>query len=180
MSFKCLKDLLYVSSDIRTPQAKEFLQDTKTLQLICNGITSIICPDLYDAGMNAVQALKSGVGLASHHDVLDEWESVWSGISIILNRRTPMHRDWGGAFQFYDLLISGGTHTACVLDLPDLGAELQYLPGTAVAISGKVLRHGVKGWEGGERVCAAHFMKDAVHDRLQQPRSDWPHLADYL
>lgn len=50
--------------------------------------------------------------------------------------------------------------------LPDLGATLRYLPGTLVAVSGKIIRHGVPQWAGEERFCIAHFMKDAVLDRL--------------
>ncbi len=80
----------------------------------------------------------------------------------------------------YDLLFSSGTHEQCMLDVRDLGLRLSYLPGTAVAIAGKVLRHGVEAWDGGERICQARFMKDAVHDRLGQQRPDWVCHKDYL
>jgi hypothetical protein len=67
-----------------------------------------------------------------------------------------------------------------MLDVNDLGMRLQYLPGTGVAIAGKVLRHGVRTWEGGERICLARFVKDSVHDRLGQPRPNWVCYDDYV
>jgi len=105
---------------------------------------------------------------------------VWSGFSLIVNRKTFFHRDVGAAPMDYDLLFSSGTHQQCTLDVQDLGLRLSYLPGTGVAIAGKVLRHGVRTWEGGERICQARFMKDAVHDRLGQQRPEWVCHEDYL
>ena len=86
----------------------------------------------------------------------------------------------GAAPSEYDFLFSGGTHTECFLEVRELGARLSYLPGTGIAISGKVLRHGVMSWEGGERICHARFIKDAVHDRLGQPRPDWVCHENYF
>jgi hypothetical protein len=80
----------------------------------------------------------------------------------------------------FDSLFSAGTHTNCNLDVPDIGATFSYLPGTGVAIAGKVLRHGVKVWEGGERICQARFMKDAVHDRLGLLKPTWVNYDDYI
>jgi len=176
---KRLVDDLYVSSDLKSIEELGYIETMSQHELICNAITSVVAPQMYDAGMGATQGLCQGMHLANPADAFTTWSSVWSGISVIVNRKTPLHRDWGGAFPIYDLLVSGGTHTGCFLDIPDLGSRLRYLPGTAVAISGKVLRHGVKDWEGGERVCNAHFMKDAVHQRLGQPRPNWPRLDDY-
>ena len=67
-----------------------------------------------------------------------------------------------------------------MLDVQDLGLKLLYFPGTGVAITGKVLRHAVETWDGGERICQAQFMKDAVHDRLGRQRPDWVYHKDYL
>ena len=105
---------------------------------------------------------------------------MWSGFSIIVNRKTILHRDTGAAPTDYDFLVSSGSHKQCVLDVQELGLKLSYPPGTGVAVVGRVLRHGVKTWEGGERICQARFMKDAVHDRLGQPRPDWVRYEDYI
>ena len=158
----------------------QFLTTTNQFEHICNAITSVISPALYSAGISAVHELQHGSVLSNHHGVVNHWTSAWSGFSLIVNRTTPLHRDWGAAAPFYDLLVSAGTHTECSLHLPDIGARFRYCPGTAIAISGRVLRHEVSDWCGGERICCAHFMKDAVHERLGQPRPSWPLLADYL
>lgn len=174
------QDLLYVSSDIRTPEAAEFLRITEPLEMACNAITAVIAPDLYISAKEAIRLLKQGVGLHTLLDCVGSWFSVWSGMSLIVNRSTPLHRDPGAASSMYDLLVSGGTHTQCTLDVPDIGASFSYLPGTTIGICGRVLRHKVDSWEGGERICAAHFIKDAVHGRLNQIRPPWPRLPDYL
>jgi hypothetical protein len=178
--FQRLNDKLYVSSDLRSDEAAQFLATTSQFHLVCNAITSIISPTLYSAGLSAIGQIQRGSVLAVHHPCVDRWTSVWTGISIIVNRATPMHRDWGAAPPFYDLLVSGGTHADCHLNLPDLGTRLWYLPGTAVAVSGRVLRHEVPDWLEGERICCAHFIKDAVHDRLGEARPVWPCLTDYF
>jgi hypothetical protein len=105
---------------------------------------------------------------------------VWSGFAQIVNRRTPLHRDTGGAPSDYDFLLSGGTHTKCLLEVRELGLGLSYTPGTGILIAGKVLRHGVDTWEGGERICHAKFIKDSVHDRLGQQRPSWVLHEDYF
>ena len=171
---------LYVSSHTRTDEAADFLKVTTSLDVMCNAITALIGPQQYDAGLEAICLLKSGSHLHDTHPNLDYWGSVWSGFAIIVNRSTFTHRDTGAAPADYDLLVSSGTHKQCTLDVHDLGLKLSYPPGTGVAVAGKVLRHGVKGWEGGERICQARFMKDAVHDRLGQPRPNWVCHEDYI
>jgi hypothetical protein len=168
-----MKDSLYVSSSIKTETAAGFLQVTAPLDIIYNAITSLVAPKLYDIGLGAVRLIKEGHSLHQTHQNVHLWTSVWSGFALIVNRKTPFHRDPGGAPPDYDLLISSGTHTSCVLEVHDLGVMANYLPSTVVAIAGKVLHHGVGSWDGGERICQAHFIKDAVHDRLGLPRPDW-------
>jgi hypothetical protein len=59
------------------------------------------------------------------HDI--EWPSrVWQGISVMINRLTPKHRDEAGPKTGYDLLLAAGSANDAVLELDDLGAELEY------------------------------------------------------
>ena len=58
----------------------------------------------------------------------------------------PPHRDMGGSPAYYDFLLSSGTHKQSRMDLPELGTTLSYGPGILVAISGKVLLPGEKGF----------------------------------
>lgn len=141
-----------------------------------SAITSIIAPDQYLAGIKSVSALKNMV----HTSKPVVWPSVFSGIEVIVNRETPHHRDPGASPSFYDLLVSLGQANQAILDLPDLGAELGYPPGTMVYIAGKVLEHGVPGWGDGERIVIAHFVKDKVHDKQDIPRPSFPMEQDFL
>ena len=164
---------------MRSHGAADFLATTYEFHLICNGITSIVSPSLYSAGLSTITHVRHDSVLSNHHPVVNCWASVWSGCALIVNHTTPIHRDWGATASSYDLLVSAGTHSHCYLDLPDIGARLRYLPGTGIFISEKVLRHQVDEWLGGERICGAYFMKDAVHDRLGVARPSWPCLDDY-
>jgi hypothetical protein len=139
-----------------------------------------VSPQQYDYGQAAIRCLKEGDHLDRRLPVIDNWHSIYSGSSLIVNRKTRFHRDAGGAPSHYDLLVSGGTHTDCFLEVRELGLTLQYLPGATVVIAGRVLRHGVDSWKGGERICHARFIKDSVHDRLKLPRPNWVLHRDYF
>jgi len=65
------------------------------------------------------------------------------------------------------------------LNVYELGLRLSYPPDTGVAVAGNILKH-VKTWDGGERICQVCFMKDAVRDRLGQPRPEWVCYEDYI
>jgi hypothetical protein len=166
--------------DIRTNQATNFLCATASIDLLSDAVTALVAPQLYDCGKAAIKCLKEGDHLDRCLPAVNHWHSVWSGFSLIVNRKTPFHRDMGGAPSDYDLLLSGGTHTECFLEVRELGLKLKYLPGTGIAISGRVLRHGVDDWSGGERICQAKFIKDSVHDRLGQQRPSWVLHNDYF
>jgi hypothetical protein len=114
------------------------------------------------------------------YDNVSLWPSFFSGIEVISNRRTPPHRDAKAATSAYDFLLSAGRHKSAVMELPDLRAKLSYTPGTLVAICGRVLRHAVTNWDSGERLCIAHFIRDAVHNRLGIKRPDWVTNQPYL
>jgi len=178
--FQRLQDFLYVSSSIKSDYSADFLEMTANFNIICNAITALVAPEQYDAGMAATQLIKSGQHLYETHQSIYHWNSVWSGCSVIVNRSTPIHRDAGAAPTDYDFLSSSGTHKRCVLDVYELGARLWYPPGTGVVQLGRIFRHGVRKWDGGERICCALFVKDAVHDRLEQRRPNWVSYNDYI
>jgi hypothetical protein len=138
---------------------------------LLNAVLSMIHPELYQAGLQATRFLKGANALLNRS--VAAWPSVFSGITVISNRQTPPHRDRGGWAQSYDLLVSAGTHAHSVLGLSDVDARLVYRPGAVVAVCGKLLRHDVLQWDGGERVCFAHYMKDAVLNRLEIARAAW-------
>lgn len=128
---------------------------------------------MYVAGREAIAQLKEGGVLAGEHPNVDLWPSAFSAMQVIVNRKTPAHRDRGAAPCAYDLLISAGTHTQSFINLIDIKTTLSYAPGTVVLVCGRVILHEVPSWEGGEHICVAHYIRDVVHDRLGVERSDW-------
>jgi hypothetical protein len=149
-------------------------------ELLCDSVIALISPGMWDAGTNAIQKIKSGVEMAKDYPNVNLWPSIYSAVDVIVNRTTPPHRDSSSCSTHYDLLVSVGTHTSSSLRLRELGVALSYAPGSLVCLCGRILMHEVDGWEGGERICFAHYMVDAVHDRLGSTRPLWPMHASYL
>jgi hypothetical protein len=117
--------------------------------------------------------------MAQQYNNVELWPSVYTGMQVIVNRVTPLHRDEGGSPQHYDVLVSTGKHMNTSLKIPELGLSFSYSAGTLVSFCGKILFHEVAGWKG-ERVCFAHFVKDTVHERLELRRPTWPKVQDYF
>jgi len=159
---------------MRTPLGSIFLEKVANAELLHNAILSLVSPDLYLQGLQAVDRLSEGTVPYERHRNADKWTSVFSALQVIVNRKTPGHRDQGAAPMVYDLLTCAGTYTHSVLQVRDLGARFYYNPGTVIALCGKVLLHEVKNWEGGERICIAHYMRDNVHQCLGLRRPFWP------
>ena len=107
-------------------------------------------------------------------EVLSLWSVPFSGVSIISNRSTPLHRDCNSRKEWMDLLVALGKYQRGIMTLPGLGVELLYSPGTVVGIAGRVLQHGVEC--DGERACLAYYMRDKVHERLGVRAPSWFNL----
>jgi len=78
---KCSQRLdhpLYVSSDIRSKEACTLLQMTTSIDLLCNAITVLTAPQLYDVGMSAIQKFRKGWHHSQLHPNVDHWTSVWT------------------------------------------------------------------------------------------------------
>ena len=163
-----------MSADLRNPIGVDFVGRVRNAEILHNAILALISPELYWKGHEAVEHLRGGDFLANRHPNIERWNSAFSAWQIISNRVTPAHRDMGAAPMVYDLLTCVGTYTHSVLHVHDLGARFHYTPGNVVALCGKVLLHEVKSWQGGERLCIAHYMRDNVHNRLGVPRPGWP------
>jgi hypothetical protein len=174
-----LQDDIYVSETLRKPEMKQSLPSIANSEFLCNSVLALVSPELYKIGLDAVNRLKHSVVHSMGHPNMSLWPSVYSRIQIIVNRETPAHRDPGAAPPAYDMLVSTGTHTVSDFYLADIKTTLLYAPGTVVALCGRVLRHEVMTWEGGERICIAHYMKDNVHERLMLPRPGWVHRDKY-
>ena len=137
---------------------------------ILSSVLSIIHPSLYDAGSLAMHCLNDW---AAAHDsqmaaALANWSTVFTNVSVIVNRCTPLHRDPHSQSDWYDLLVSVGKYDDCALHIPTLGIQVLYTPGTIIAFSGHLLQHSVNEVDG-VRCCLAYYMRDNIHHWLRVP-----------
>ena len=138
------------------------MKATKDAKIFLNLALSLIHPDLFQSGvlmLRKLQAVKTTKAIAS------KWQSVYTGIQIISNHLTPLHRNSKGQPEWFDILASycGGGSIPHLL-VQDLGLELDYASGTIVGLCKTIFEHGVRAWGGGDRVCYAHFMREAVRE----------------
>lgn len=163
--------------NLRTnPEARTWLAKVKAVEEYVNAVLALTHPSLYD---NAEQAMCQLRTISSHPEITSDWTSVFTGIAVITNRTTPSHTDHGGRPSWYDTLLNLGTFSKATLDLPDLGAQFSYPPGTIINICGNILEHRVNSWGKGDRVCYAHFMRKKVLRRLKVDHATWVHQNSY-
>ncbi|KDQ49042.1 hypothetical protein JAAARDRAFT_144021 [Jaapia argillacea MUCL 33604] len=143
---------------------------------VLNAILSVIHPQLYLVVRAARYALKSDPSFAS---LMEFWNSVYTGVAVIANRETPIHRDPQCPSKWYDLLATVGPYTGAELELRGVGLRFAYASGTIVGLSGYVLKHGVSSCTG-ERVCYAYFMRSKVVSRLGIPIDATSRVDQYL
>ncbi|KAG1729647.1 uncharacterized protein EDB91DRAFT_1059927, partial [Suillus paluster] len=167
-----IQDPLVTSASYSSAEVQEWLAALLTTEYFWNAITAASAPGLFEAGSTAISEVVQQVRRASKPDAVPP--SIFSGLEVIANCVTFSHRDPGGAPSLFDLLVSLGSGHEAKLTLRDIGAELDYHPGTMVFISGKVLEHSIGPWIKGERIVIAHFMKDKVHSRVGVPRPAFP------
>lgn len=148
--------------------------------MILSAILAVIHPELYEAGRETFKRLRENAGFRHQdvHRVLDRWTSAFSGLAVISNRISPIHRDGGSRNNWYDLLVTLGSYQGCDLELPGLGLSLDYPPGTVVGLSGTVVQHAVYGRKK-DRMCYAYFMRDSVHEWAGVPGHHWMETKHY-
>lgn len=158
--------------------SSKWIEQTKEVEKFLNLTISLIHPDLFKSGLEMLHKLRV---LDSTTEVATEWQSIFTGLSVINNRRSPSHRDSKGRPEWYDLLVnycgSGGRPR---LLLEDIGMDLDYSSGAVVAFCGSVLKHEVKSWGNEERICYAHFMRESVRKRLDVLPAGWVNRSKYF
>ena len=171
------------SRAMKDARISEWLNTMQETQPIINALTSFIAPHTYEAGCKSIKEIKKiqrfrCAGTAFLNNILS-WSSVFSGISVISNRKTKYHADKGGHRSVFDLLVSCGTHSDSKINVQEFKMSFQYHPGTVFAINGTFLHHGVDSWTGGDRICYAHYMKQKVHQRTGVGDIKWQNIKDF-
>jgi len=156
----------------------DWLRNSNHFERFLNLTLSLIHPELFKSGLAMLQKLR-----VSHQTkgIAKDWQSVYTGIAIISNRVTPPHRDTKGKPEWFDLLMNyaaGGTNPNLLIN--DLGLQLEYSSGTVIGLCGTIFEHEVRSWGDGDRVCYAHFMREAVRKRLGADDPGWVYQRIYL
>src|SRR5258707_15106393 len=104
------------STNFSSPAALDWLDVISESNAILSTILAVIHPQLYDAGWQTAKCLRDTP--KEDQDVLSQWVSVFSGVSIISNRSTPLQWDGSSLSNWYDILVMLGRYRKCDLKLP--------------------------------------------------------------
>lgn len=163
------------SKSLQNSAAKQWLSDIHMAEPYINAILCLVAPQLSSVGMQAIRRIKAK---EKDNANVQNWPSNFTNIGVIINRKTPDHRDTGGYYPWYDMLVAGGDYDNCKLEMGDIGASFNYTAGTVVALCGKLLRHRVNSWAG-ERICHAHYTRNNVINRLGLIKPTWVQYESY-
>jgi hypothetical protein len=87
---------------------------------------------------------------------------VYEGHEVLLNVHSGDHYDRQDPKRAWAGMVALGYHRGGYLVLPQLGVRIRLEPGDIVFIRGRMLRHFVEDWEGGQRICIPHFTHSSI------------------
>lgn len=96
---------------------------------------------------------KFAIGATMNH----EDPLLLEGRELLFNWKSGLHRDSQDPQLGYAGLFAAGSFTGGDLELPELKLRIRLQPGDLVLIRGRVLKHGIQEWDGGQRICIPHF-----------------------
>ncbi|KAH7890136.1 hypothetical protein F5I97DRAFT_1800421, partial [Phlebopus sp. FC_14] len=135
---------------------------------------AILHLDLYTAGHEVLVALGGYVVLQDQEmlHTLEEWPTIYSAALIMVNQCSSYYRNHSSHAQWLDLLATVGRYGLLDMEWPSLGVTVEYMPGTLVAFSDKLVQHGV-GHAEDHRVSITFYMKKNVHDAVEVGKAGW-------
>lgn len=164
-----------IQNRMATSNWMEISNDTERF---LNLTLSLIHPALFQMGLDMLRKIRV---MDDTRDIAQQWQSIYTGISVICNRITPFHRDRRGRPEWFDLLLNySEAGDSPIFQISDLGLKLKYSSGTVIGFCGSIFEHGVELWGVRNRVCYAHFMRESVRARLEIPAAEWVYRTDYL
>jgi hypothetical protein len=147
---------------------------------LLGGLTSILNPHVFNAGIKIVQAIDTSPELVNKGETLPHILAAWSTPFIVLslmnNRDTPVHRDNRSGFTVNDMLITVGPYSNKVLELPSLGCRFRYHSGTIASFSGRLLTHAASA--DGERLCISQYLRESVLQAFNITDDMWTTLEE--
>ena len=164
---------LTTSPFISTQHGATWTTDMQEVGWLLSGILRIMHPAQYRMAYQVSEVMMQDE--AFHHR-LASWPIIFQAITVIANRRCPLHRDSKGSFHLFDLLASVGSYNRAPLYLHPLGVQVPNVSGTVTAFSGRAFRHGVAAADG-SRICYALYMRDSLR-RFAKVRPPGPMLQE--
>jgi hypothetical protein len=151
------------------PGCRDWVVDFAESGAILSAITLVSHPRLYHMGRSSLIHLGD---MPEIKEIARHWSSVYSAVSIVSNRDTPLHRDTGTQPPWYDILATIGGDPDTTMDWPSLGIRGQYRSGTCVLFSGNCIPHMVRR-SLQDRVVVAYYMKDNVLEEANVEGAPW-------
>ncbi|KIJ61377.1 hypothetical protein HYDPIDRAFT_70097, partial [Hydnomerulius pinastri MD-312] len=135
-----------------------WLCESETSFRLVDTLLTIVHPELYRRLSAVWEQLLADEEIMDLHELIRAWPTLFTTISVVYHRETPFHHDSKSVLQWYDLLLSIGSYTDAILELPTLGICACYMPGTAALFSRLLLRHGVSPVDQGDHIGYVFYM----------------------
>jgi hypothetical protein len=168
-----------VAAELRKPAAPKWVSALEGTTSFLGAVLGVMHPSTFQTGMNCVRAIVASNNVAKREgleQLMNEWTSPYTTISLINNRDTPLHRDNGGSYTVMDLLVSVGTYSTGEFTVPGLGFTFWYTPGTVIGLLGRIVQHGAAA--SGERLCYAQYLRENVLDDLGLSEPEWVNIDE--
>lgn len=151
----------------------------RRLEILASVVLFILHPSLYIYGRDVLFGLSAYYGSTDDRLFTTIWGSPFTILAAIFNRETPMHTDPGSPHGWLDVIFTLGPYRSTIMKCDSLGVYFDYPPGTVVAMSCNIIRHGVAATsETEERTSLIFYFKEwaGVFVRHQFPASmvDFP------
>lgn len=138
-----------------------------------NEVTRIADPIFYDNLLRLREAVQKKHALAEAFNAIDSL--AYEGREILFNRMSGIHNDsQDPPLAYAGLKVAGDFTSGGQLEVPELNLRLRMLPGDFSLIRGRVLKHGILPWEGGQRICVPHFTHTSLWRSVNMA-----HLVDF-
>ncbi|KIO01334.1 hypothetical protein M404DRAFT_150342, partial [Pisolithus tinctorius Marx 270] len=164
-----------LKSRTENTSTREWVDQMSDTNALLSAILHVIHPRMYADGREALIRL----GKQAEQWADSDMSSMYSSMSMMVNRATCYHRDINGWDPWYDMLVTMGNYLPLDFVIPMLNLWLRYNPGTIIAFSGSALEHGV-GAVDSDRACLAYYMHANMHQSVHVPMCQSPRMDDLL
>ena len=183
-----MNDKLYVSSHLGPgPNGRraspgqlafqKFIREQEETVSLLAVVEVLIHPQQYALTRGSLERHST---LAHIRNRIREWAFGFNVVTVVVNREALTHRDKrSGGLEYFDQLVTVGGDSTTVLELPGIGARLQYTSGAIVMFSGNTHLHGVSASQK-ERVCFASYARPSVQKQQKIPTPRPPTVPSSL